>query len=50
MVAVSVPVMVLLVVVGLAAVGVIAWLLPRGDAALVVRTSTADDEATRRRG
>ena len=46
MVAVSLPVMVLIAVLGILAVGVIAWLLPRPDASLAVRSSAPDDDAT----
>ena len=47
-VAVSVPVMVLVAVLGVLAVGIIAWLLPRPDSSLVVRSSAPDDEPNRR--
>jgi hypothetical protein len=44
MLAVSVPAMVLVVVLGVLAVGIIAWLLPRPDSSLIVRSSSPDDE------
>jgi hypothetical protein len=49
MVAVTVPIMVLVVILGVVAVGVIAWLLPRPDSSFVVRSGAPDDEGGDRR-
>jgi hypothetical protein len=50
MLAMSIPGLVLLVLVGVLAIGCIAWLLPRPDSSLVIRSGSPEESTDHRSG